>query len=109
MLNQRADFFTAFRRVKRFGAALNRVAHAIRFRAPTPLPKRMEGKSTTILRPRKNGFRHDGKSAAHAGEPAVLGKTAQFNRAVARARNFEDGMRNVWLRDIGFVRGIEEH
>src|SRR6266513_4968648 len=103
MLNQRARLLAAFRQVKRLSAALHRITHTIQFRAPTPLPQRMERKSATILRPREHGFRHDCKSAAHAGEPAALGKTAQFNRAVARARNFENGMWNIWLRNIGFV------
>src|SRR4029450_1776675 len=108
MVTQRVTLLAAFRRVKRLSAALHRITHAIRFRAPTPLPKRMERKSATVLRPREHGFRHDCKSAAHAGEAAALGKTAQFNRTVARARNFETGMRNIWLRKIGFGRGIEE-
>src|SRR5256885_12194397 len=68
----------------------------------------MERKPATVLRSREHRFRHDCKSAAHAGESAVLGKTAQFNRALAGARNFENGMRNIRVRNIGFVRGIEE-
>src|SRR4029450_12904361 len=109
MVTQRVTLLAAFRRVKRRSAALHRITHAIRFRAPTPLPKRMERKSATVLRPREHGLRHDCKSAAHAGEPAVLGKTAQFNCAVARARNFENGMRNIWLRNIRLVQGNSEH
>jgi len=108
MINERVNFFTAFRRVKGFRAALNRITHAIRFRAPTPLPKGMEGKPATVLCPREYRFRHYCKSATHAGKPAVLGKAAQFNRALPCFGNFEYGMRNIWIGNIGFVRGIEE-
>src|SRR5947207_9174166 len=108
MLNERARLLAAIGQVKRLSTPLHWITHAIGFRAPTPLPQRMERKPATVLCSREHRFRHDCKSAAHAGESAVLGKTAQFDCAVARARNFENGMRNIWLRNIGFIRSIEE-
>ena len=68
----------------------------------------MQRKTPAISGLREQRFRHDRETAAHAGESARLGKAAELNGALARAFDFVDGMRNIRLRNIAFVGGIEE-
>src|SRR5205807_2902893 len=81
---------------------------AVRFGTPTPLPKWMQRQPAIVLRSAGNQFRHYREAAAHAGEPAVLREATQFNRALAGARNFENGMRNFRIGNVRLVSGIEE-
>src|ERR1043166_5009387 len=107
MIDEVADLFTSLRGIQCFSAALNRISNTVRFRAPTTLPKRMQRKSAAVSTTREHRFRHHREPAAHAGESTVLGKTAQFDGAIERTRDFENGMRNFRIRNVRFVRGIK--
>src|SRR6266566_1619758 len=78
MIDERAYLFAAFWQIQRFRAALHQITHAVRFRAPTPMPKRMQRQLFSRLRPRQQFFRHHGKAAPDPGESASFGKTAQL-------------------------------
>ena len=98
MIDQRAHLLAAFRRIQ---APRRRVApdnSRCSISCSNAAAKADEAASRRPFSVRaSNDFRHDCKPAAHAGEPAVLGKTAKLNRALARARNFENRMRNLRL------------
>ncbi len=72
------------------------------------MPERMERERTPVGRLRFDRFRHDRETAAHAGESAGFREAAKFDRALFRARNFEDGMRDFRLADVALVGGVEE-
>src|SRR5438045_1892404 len=108
MIDERTNLFTTIAGIQRFGAALYRISNTVRFRAPTTLPKRMQRQPTTIDRPREYRFRHHCKPTAHTGEPAVFGKTPQFDRALACAGNLKNRMRNFRIGNVRLIRGIEE-
>src|SRR5438876_12073278 len=108
MIDERMNLFTALSGIQRFSAALHRVSNTVRFRAPTPLPKRMQRESATIGGPREQQFWHHRKSTAHTGEATVLRKAAQFNRARERTRDVENRMRNFRIGNVRLIRGIEE-
>src|SRR5262249_40384152 len=107
-IDECVNLFTAFSGIQRFSATLHRVSNTVRFRAPTPLPKRMQREPTTIGRPREHRFRHHRESTTHTGEPTVLGKAAQFNRAPQRTRDLENRVRNFRIGNVRLIRGIEE-
>ena len=90
--------------IKCFCAALHRITHAVRFGAPAPMPKRMQRKFAAVSGPREQRFWHDRKPTTHACETAVLGKTAKFDCAFARARNFVNRVRNLWIGDVRLHR-----
>src|SRR5207245_708021 len=75
MIDERMNLFTALSGIQRFSAALPRVSNTVRFRAPTPLPKRVQRKPATIVGPREHRFWHHRKSTAHTGKPAVFRET----------------------------------
>src|SRR6516164_11769214 len=86
MIDERMNLFAAFGGIQRFCATLHRVSNTVRFCAPTTLPERMEREPAPVSGSREKRFRHHRKSTAHTGEATVLGKTAQFNRALERTR-----------------------
>src|ERR1043166_978336 len=108
MVDQRSHLLPAIRRIQRFGTALHRITYAVRFRAPAPMPERVQRQTPAILRPRQQRFWHDRETAAHTSEAAVLGETAKLDCAFASAGNFEDRVRNLWIRDVSFICSIEE-
>src|SRR6202022_4005438 len=108
MIDERAYLFAAFGQIQRFRAALHRITHAVRFRAPTPMPEWMQWQTAAVFRAGKQRFGHDSETAANASETTVLGKAAQFDCAFECTRNFENGMRNSRLRDIRLVSRVEE-
>jgi len=89
MIDERMNLFMALSGIQRFSAALHQVSNTVRFRAPTTLPKRMQREPSSVSTSREHRFRHHGKSTAHTGEAAVLGKAAQFNCARERTRDVE--------------------
>src|SRR6516225_3194563 len=68
----------------------------------------MQWEPTTVSSPRLHRFRHHRKTTAHAGETAVLGKAAQFNRTHERTRDLENRARNFRIGNVRLVRGVEE-
>ena len=48
MIDELTNLFTAFSGIQRFSAALHRVSNTVRFRAPTPLPKRMQREPSSV-------------------------------------------------------------
>src|SRR5438876_9221712 len=108
MIDERAYLFAPLGRIQRFGAAMDRITHAVRFRAPTAMPEWMQWETAAVFRAGKQRFGHDRETAANASETTVLGKTAQFDCAFECTRNFENGMRNFRLRDIRIVSRVEE-
>ena len=108
MLNQPADLFAALGRVEGRRRPLDRIAHAVCFCAPTPMPQGMERQPLSVGPLREQRLWHDRKAAANSGESRPFGETAEFDRALPRARYFENGMRNFGLRNICFVRRVKE-
>src|SRR4051812_41650844 len=103
MFNQIANLSATGFAIKRFGSALHRITHAVCFRAPTPMPKRMEWQPPAIAGLRQQGFRQYRESATYPCKPAGFGKTAKLYRAFVRARYFKDRMRQLWIADIGLI------
>src|SRR6516225_2108681 len=108
MIDELPNLFAAFSGIQRFSAALYQISNAVRFRAPTTLPKRVQREPSSVSASREHRFRHHRKSTANTGEAAVLRKAAQLNRAVERTRYLENRMRNFRIGDIRLVRGVEE-
>src|SRR5207253_8963148 len=71
-------------------------------------PQREEAREAAVAGGGPQGFRHHGEGATRAGEPAVLRKAAEFNRALARAWDFVDRMRNLRVGDVRLVSGVVE-
>src|SRR5437588_12877919 len=100
MIDQRANLFASVGGIQRFRAALHRITHAVRLRAPPPMPKRMQRQFFAGLGPREQRFWHYRETATNSSEPANLGKTSQLDCALMRAGNFKNGMRYVFLGNI---------
>ena len=109
MPDQRATLFPPFVGVQCFRTALDRVTHAVRFRAPTAMPKWMERQFFTGIRASKQRFRHHRETAAHAGEATNLGKTSEFNGAFARAFDLKNRMRDPGIGNVSLVSGVEQN
>src|ERR1700730_17689924 len=108
MINERVHLFAPFGRIQRFRAALHRITHAVRFRAPTPMPEWTQWQTASVFPAGKQRFGHYSETATNASEATILGKAAQFDCAFECTRNFENGMRNFRLRDIRLVSRVEE-
>src|SRR5437763_15134876 len=93
MIDQSADLLLAFSRVDRFRAALDRIAHTVRLRAPAALPKWVQRQGSAVFCLPFDGFRHDREAAADASESAILREAAKLNRAFSGTRNLEN---RVW-------------
>ena len=68
----------------------------------------MEAREPAVAGGGQQCFRHHGEGAARAGEPAVLRKASEFNRALARAWDFVDRMRNLRVGNVRLVSGVVE-
>src|ERR1044071_479529 len=73
------------------------------------MPQRMQWELAAISGRRMQTFRHDGKTAPHAGETCVLRKGAELDCAFARAWNLVDRMRDLRVADVGLVGSIVEN
>src|SRR6185437_1323266 len=69
----------------------------------------MERQRASICGLSLDGFRHHGESTAHAGETAILGEAAKFDRTFTRTRDLKNRARNLRVVDVSFVSSIEEN
>src|ERR1700736_2297129 len=109
MLDQRATLLAPFVRIQRSRAALDRVTHAVRFRAPTAMPKWMERQFFAGIRASKQRLRHYCETTPYAGEAANLGKTSKFDGAFARTFDLKNRTRNFWIGNVCLVSGVEQN
>src|SRR5438874_12384561 len=103
MIDQGPHLAAALRCVNGFGASLHRIADTICLSAPATMPQGMQWELAAICGRRVQTFRHDGKTAPHAGETCVLRKAAELDCAFVRAWNFVDRMRDLRVADVGLI------
>ena len=73
------------------------------------MPKRMEWHFFSRIGASKQRLRHDRETAAHSGEAANLGKTSEFNRAITPAFDLKNRMRDLRIRNVSLVSGVEQN
>src|SRR5262249_11239255 len=108
MIDELTNLLAAFSGIQRFSAPLYQISNTVRFRAPSPLPKRMQRQPSSVSASREHRFWQHRESTADTGETPVLRKAAQLNRALERTRDLENRMRNFGIGNVRLVCGVEK-
>src|SRR5205823_5434813 len=94
VLDERAHLHLAVRGIKRLRRALDDVGDAVELRRLPAKPERMQGLLFAGCCRRHKRLRHHDESASCTGEASALRITAELDRALTRARDFVDRMRD---------------